>query len=61
MGIPQGAEGLPHAYGDLLDGIVSDEDLRTPHSALRTDTLLDTPERRKHLATQILHFAGSIA
>lgn len=64
MGIPQGAVGVIHAYGDLLDGIVSDEDLRNAHCAMRTlttNTLLDTPERRKRLSTQILHFAASLA
>ena len=63
MGIPQEAEGLVHAYGDLIDGVVSDEELRTPHSALRTlttDTLMDTRERRKQVALQILHFAASL-
>ena len=59
-GIPQGAEGILKVYGDLIDGIVTDEELRTPHSALRTDTLMDTRERRKQLAVQILHFATSL-
>ena len=59
-GIPKGAAGLEHAYGELLDGIVTDEDLRTAHRALRTDTLMSTPTRRRTLAAEILHFAASL-
>jgi LPPG:FO 2-phospho-L-lactate transferase len=63
MGIPQGTEGLLHAYGNLIDGVVSDERTSEPanqRTSLSTDTLMDTRERRGELARQILQFAASL-
>ena len=58
-GIEPSAAGVARAYEDVLDGIVSDEPVPgTP--SLEVDTLLDTPERRRAVATNTLEFAASL-
>ena len=58
-GIEPTATGIGGAYADVLDGIVGDEAVnRIP--ALEIDTLLDTPERRRLVATNTLEFAASL-
>jgi LPPG:FO 2-phospho-L-lactate transferase len=59
-GIERGAEGIARAYEDVIDGIVADESV-AGLPALVTDTLMDTPERRRELAKQTLEFARSLA
>jgi LPPG:FO 2-phospho-L-lactate transferase len=50
------AAGIANIYGPLLDGIVADE--RGPSlPTLETNTLMDTPERRRRLAERTLEFA----
>jgi LPPG:FO 2-phospho-L-lactate transferase len=58
-GIEPAAAGLLDAYEGLLDGVVADEDVAGP-PALRTDTLMDTPERRRELAQKTLEFADTL-
>jgi LPPG:FO 2-phospho-L-lactate transferase len=60
MGIEQGAKGLWQFYGDLVDAVVTDEDLGTARRALRTETLMDTPERRRQVGIEIVQFATSL-
>jgi LPPG:FO 2-phospho-L-lactate transferase len=59
-GIETAAAGLLTAYEGLLDGLVADEEV-DGIAALRTQTLMDTPERRQALARETLEFAGSLA
>jgi LPPG:FO 2-phospho-L-lactate transferase len=59
-GIERGAAGIARAYEGLIEGIVADEEV-TGLPSLVTDTLMDTPERRRELAAQTLEFARSLA
>ena len=59
-GLPLGAAGVVEAYGDLLDGVVSDEPVDGVPSIV-TDTLMDSPEARRRVATTTLEFAASLA
>jgi LPPG:FO 2-phospho-L-lactate transferase len=59
-GIERGAAGIARAYEGVIDGIVADEAI-AGLPALVTDTLMDTPERRRELAAQTLDFARSLA
>jgi LPPG:FO 2-phospho-L-lactate transferase len=52
--------GVREHYGDLLDGIVADEQLEGPLPALRTATLMDDAERRTRLAEEVVEFAGRL-
>jgi hypothetical protein len=47
-------------YGDLLDGIVADEELDGPLPALRTATLMGDETQRKALAERVVEFAGKL-
>ena len=58
-GIEPSAAGLLQAYPGLLDGVVADEPMEGI-AALETDTLMDTPERRRGVAEKTLEFAGSL-
>jgi LPPG:FO 2-phospho-L-lactate transferase len=61
-GLPLGAAGVLAAYGDLLDGLVSDErveDASIP--ALVTDTLMGDAAARRRVATETLEFAAGLA
>ncbi len=59
-GIAPDAAGLAGAYGDLIDGIVGDEAVEGMPS-LVADTLMDTPEARRRVATTTLEFAASLS
>ncbi|HWH93938.1 MAG TPA: 2-phospho-L-lactate transferase [Baekduia sp.] len=55
------AQGIAGYYGDLLDGLVADEDatgLGLP--VLRTDTLLGDPQQRRRVAREVLAFAEAL-
>ncbi|HEY3960813.1 MAG TPA: 2-phospho-L-lactate transferase [Solirubrobacteraceae bacterium] len=53
------ADGVADFYGELLDGIVTDEDVaRLP--TLRTDTRMDSAEDRARVAAQVLSFAEAL-
>ena len=61
-GLALGPAGILAAYGDLLDGLVSDEPLAEgPVPLLVTDTLMDDGAARARLATEILDFAASLS
>jgi hypothetical protein len=61
-GLPVSAEGVAHFYGDLLDGIVGDEELGPGGPAsLVTDTRMDDALARARLAERTLAFAASLA
>jgi LPPG:FO 2-phospho-L-lactate transferase len=54
------ADGVADFYGDLLDGMVADEDVaRLP--TLRTDTRMDDAAARERVARQTLDFALALA
>jgi LPPG:FO 2-phospho-L-lactate transferase len=58
-GLPAGTECAFQAYADLIDGVVADE----PAEGYRvhiTETLMDTPERRRRLAEETLEFATGL-
>ncbi len=63
-GIELSAAGVARAYAELLDGIVSDEELDSGPGAappsLVTDTLMDSADDRARLAREVLDFAGSL-
>jgi LPPG:FO 2-phospho-L-lactate transferase len=59
-GIETNAAGIARAYGDVLDGIVADEDV-PGIDCLVTDTLMGSHERRAALATNTLDFAVKLA
>jgi LPPG:FO 2-phospho-L-lactate transferase len=61
-GLPLGPAGVVAAYGDVLDGMVSDEPLdNSPVPVLVTDTLMDDAAARRRVATETLEFAASLS
>jgi LPPG:FO 2-phospho-L-lactate transferase len=53
------ADGVADFYGELLDGIVADENVaRLP--TLQIDTRMDDPSARAHVARQTLDFAAAL-
>jgi len=60
-GLPVTAAGVAAFYGDLLDGLVCDEDLDAGVPSLRTETRMDDAEARAGLAARTLGFAASLA
>ena len=58
--LPASAAGVAAYYGDLLDGMVADEDVGTQPCA-RIDTDMRDAERRASLARQVLEFARGLA
>ncbi len=54
------ADGIADFYGDLLDGIVADEDVGRL-TTLQTETRMDDADARAHLAEQTLSFAAALA
>jgi LPPG:FO 2-phospho-L-lactate transferase len=54
------ARGVREHYGSLLDGIVADEELDGALPALRTPTLMGSPEQRARLAREVIGFAGKV-
>ena len=59
-GIEPTAAGVARAYAEVLDGVVADDEAPQTGS-LVVDTLMDTPERRRQVATNTLDFAASLA
>jgi LPPG:FO 2-phospho-L-lactate transferase len=59
-GIERTATGIAEAYGDVLDGIVSDEEV-TGLPGLVTGTLMASSGDRLALATKTLEFAAKLA
>lgn len=61
-GVSIDAAGVAEYYGDLLDGIVADEDVVAGDlPALRVDTLLSDGEQRRRVAADVLTFAEGLA
>jgi LPPG:FO 2-phospho-L-lactate transferase len=61
-GVAPDAGGVAAYYGDLLDGLVCDEqDVDAAVPALVTATLMDGPEARARLARETLQFAVGLA
>ena len=59
-GIEPNATGIAAAYGDVLDGIVADEEAEGV-PCLVTDTLMESPGDRIALATKTLDFATNLS
>jgi LPPG:FO 2-phospho-L-lactate transferase len=59
-GIEPTAAGLLDAYEGLLDGVVADERVEGV-PALRTETLMDTPDTRRRVAAETVEFARALA
>jgi LPPG:FO 2-phospho-L-lactate transferase len=55
------AHGVADFYGDLLDGIVADEDAGPHVPALQTSTRMDDAAARERLARETLAFARALA
>jgi len=55
------ARGLTDFYGELLDGIVADEDAGPRVPALNTDTRMNDAGARARLARETLEFAAALA
>ena len=55
------ARGVADFYGDLLDGIVADEDAGPSVPTLRTDTRMDDAPARARVAGETLAFAQALA
>jgi LPPG:FO 2-phospho-L-lactate transferase len=53
------ATGIARAYGDVLDGMVADEEVANL-AALVTDTAMDAVAESRRLARQTLEFAGTL-
>jgi LPPG:FO 2-phospho-L-lactate transferase len=61
-GVSIDAAGVAEYYGDLLDGIVADEDVSAGAlAALRVDTLLGDAQQRRRVAADVLSFAEGLA
>jgi LPPG:FO 2-phospho-L-lactate transferase len=60
-GLELTAAGIAGYYGDILDGIVSDEQAAGALPALVTDTLMADPGARRRVAQETLRFAESLA
>ena len=54
------AGGVADFYGELLDGVVADEDPERELPSLRTDTRMDDAAGRARLAAQTLDFASAL-
>lgn len=55
------AGGIADFYGELLDGIVVDEDVGRELASLRIDTRMDDAAARARVAAQTLDFAAALA
>ncbi len=55
------AGGVADFYGELLDGMVTDEDPERELASLRTDTRMDDAAARARLAAQTLDFADALS
>jgi LPPG:FO 2-phospho-L-lactate transferase len=58
-GIELSATGIARAYGEILDGIVADEEA-TGIPGVVTETLMETPAASRRLAERMLEFAASL-
>jgi LPPG:FO 2-phospho-L-lactate transferase len=58
-GVPLSAEGIARVYEDVVDGVVADEPV-DGIACLVTDTLMDTGERRRQVAGEVVVFGQSL-
>ena len=59
---PPGCEARArHFYGELLDGIVTDESVGDRLPTLEMDTTMHDPAAREGVAAQVLDFARALA
>jgi LPPG:FO 2-phospho-L-lactate transferase len=58
-GVERTATGIARAYEGVVDGVVADEEAEGL-PCLVTDTLMDTAERRRHLAREIADFGATL-
>ena len=58
-GVSASAAGVAELYGELIEGIISDEKVSGSPS-LTTNVLMDTAQQRRQLARQTLDFAASL-
>jgi len=60
-GLSRGALGIVESYGEVIDGVVCDEQLAdAPVPALACDTLMDEPDSRRRVAEDVLAFASRL-
>jgi LPPG:FO 2-phospho-L-lactate transferase len=59
-GRPENAEGVADLLGDVLDGIVCDEERALSLPVLRTDTLMADADGRRRVAAAALDFAEAL-
>jgi LPPG:FO 2-phospho-L-lactate transferase len=67
-GVAASAAGLAELYGELLDGLISDQRPepdrgrrgRDTLALLTTDVLMDTPEARRRVAARVVEFAAAL-
>jgi LPPG:FO 2-phospho-L-lactate transferase len=59
MGLSADAAGIAAYYGELLDGLISDEEV-AGIPFLRCDTLMSSPAERRTLAARVLEFAAGL-
>ena len=59
-GRPANADGIAGLYGDVLDGVVSDERSAGGLPVLQTDTLMADADGRRRVADAALTFAGAL-
>jgi LPPG:FO 2-phospho-L-lactate transferase len=57
-GVELSAEGVARVYEDLIDGVVADEPVDGVR-CLVTDTLMDTAEGRRRVASEVVQFADT--
>jgi LPPG:FO 2-phospho-L-lactate transferase len=57
-GLPLGTASVEKAYAGVLDGVIADDSGELP--TLVTDTLMNTPDARRHVAAEVLDFARSL-
>jgi LPPG:FO 2-phospho-L-lactate transferase len=58
-GVEPTSAGVAQLYGDLLDGLVADDEVDGV-ATLRTDTLMSDPQARRRLAAETLEFARTL-
>jgi LPPG:FO 2-phospho-L-lactate transferase len=58
-GIERSATGVAHAYEDVIDGIVTDEDVEGV-PVFRANTVMDSAESRRRVAQEVLDFGATL-
>jgi LPPG:FO 2-phospho-L-lactate transferase len=58
-GIERSAAGVARAYADVIDGIVTDEDVEGVR-LFRANTVMDSVQSRRRVAEEVLDFGGTL-